>query len=369
MHEVLKELLDELDYTNVPSSTSNDTLVFVGDLVAKHPDIQASLDTIDYVRGLNAWAVRGNHDQDVINWRNWLSSLDSQTYDQIEDMETPPTDVPEALKHKWRDEHYQIAKAMSQESASWLSSRSLTLHVRSLHTYIVHAGLLPWTVPKNIYKKKKDAQGASLDDEEGMEIPESVFDNTFNITENTPLLESSSSSYFVPTTSSLLASNKLDPEMAILTVPLNRDPFTLLNMRSVKKNGKVTKNTKKGWPWAPIWNQVMATCQVTMSLSTTKDMTRERRQTNIERVKPNQCRPLNVVYGHAASRGLDLQSYSFGLDSGAVYGRSMSALVIEGAVTIAQNKRPSGHKHSLYTTPVIINGRSANVYSLKCKKP
>jgi len=40
------------------------------------------------------------------------------------------------------------------------------------------------------------------------------------------------------------------------------------------------------------------------------------------------CNPASVIYGHAAGRGLDVKRWSFGLDSGCVYGRRLTALVL-----------------------------------------
>ena len=73
-------------------------------------------------------------------------------------------------------------------------------------------------------------------------------------------------------------------------------------------------------------------------------------------------------YGHAASRGLDLRDFSFGLDSGAVYGRALSALVISGSDSPAFAPT-SHHKGFSLHSEVSISGHPAAVYSLKCSKP
>ena len=297
------------------TTTHNDTLVFVGDLVAKHPDIRKSLETVAYIRSLpNAWAVRGNHDQDVINWRNWMTMSESYAALGADDA-APPDDTPEALKHKWRDEHYRIAKALPQASADWMAERSLTLHIRGLHTYVVHAGLLPWTIPKRKgkhgkggYKTWDDEQGSkSVDgegeskkqrkrqekarrqlDEEDEDILASMdFTNSLNLTVNAvlpssmALLESSAPDNFTPMPDATSADpsatggkgkhDQLDPELAILAIPLNRKPYTLLEMRGLLKSGKVTKSNSKGQPWAPIWNRVMQSCKASLAGGTPED--------------------------------------------------------------------------------------------------
>jgi hypothetical protein len=266
----------------------------------------------------------------------------SATTQEEQDQElAPPEEVPQHLRHKWRDEHFKIAKQMSQKSADWLAKRSMTLHIRSLHTYVVHAGLLPWTIPKSKGKKKVHTQDDEANSTDFLQNLD--FSNEFGITPDTPLMDSSSDIEFLPISTrpdtsaagSASQSKKkdLDPEIAILTVPLNRKPFTLLEMRGIKKNGKVTKDSKKGVPWAPIWNQVMKGCQQTISATSETDdgdpvdeqesndqlreedeeerkkgkkhmkkmqkkmlhLTQRQADLEAEKMKPGQCRPLNVV--------------------------------------------------------------------------
>lgn len=244
--------------------------------------------------------IEEGDNEEAVNSKS-TSSDDNDEEKRKEDEEVPEN-VPEILKHKWRDEHFKIAKQMSQESADWLKRRSMTLHIRSLHAYVVHAGLLPWTIPKNKGKKKKvhtqDGQEQETEEDVDTELLKDLdFSNEFGITSETSLLESSSETDFTPISSNQEATNKnkknkdLDPEIAILTVPLNRKPFTLLEMRGLKKNGKVTKSTKKGVAWAPIWNQVMKGCQQTILESEGND-----EDVDAEKMKPGQCRPLSVMW-------------------------------------------------------------------------
>lgn len=317
----LRRFLELLDYSEPGSNIHNDTLVFVGDLVAKHPDISKSLETVDYIRSLNAFAVRGNHDQDVINWRSLMDASTSFTAELIQkgqELEEAPEDVPQTMKHKWRDEHYKIAANMGKDSMNWMKERSLTLHIRSLHTYVVHAGLLPWTIPKNTKKGKHKGEFSTQDEADDI-LSNLDFGNYLGIVANTSLASSSADDSFVPIVPALPAKgstptldDKLDPEIAILTVPLNRKPYTLLEMRSLKKNGKVTKSNKKGRPWAPIWNQVMAACHQTLKGNTglangnatveetavekRKHKKRQAEEDEAETLsRPKECRPLSVV--------------------------------------------------------------------------
>ncbi|CAG8690522.1 10680_t:CDS:2, partial [Gigaspora rosea] len=82
-------------------------------------------------------------------------------------------------------------------------------------------------------------------------------------------------------------------------VPIDQqDPYDIMNMRNIKKNGKPTKFLKKGHSWSRFWN-------------------------NAQKSSPT---PKTVIYGHDASRGLNIKEFSFGLDSRCVYGGELTAL-------------------------------------------
>lgn len=70
----------------------------------------------------------------------------------------------------------------------------------------------------------------------------------------------------------------------------------------------------EGTPWADLYARDMGMCRGF--------------DTTLKRTLP--CLPATVIYGHAASRGLDVNRWSFGLDSGCVYRRRLSALVLGG---------------------------------------
>ncbi|CAO3647124.1 unnamed protein product [Cunninghamella blakesleeana] len=80
---------------------------------------------------------------------------------------------------------------------------------------------------------------------------------------------------------------------------VENDPWTVFNIRDIKDEVPIRDN-EIGKHW-------------------TKEYTI---------VQSNQTTPIKIYYGHDASRGLDLQELTFGLDSGCVYGRKLSALNI-----------------------------------------
>lgn len=85
----------------------------------------------------------------------------------------------------------------------------------------------------------------------------------------------------------------LDP-----TVNINdQDAYSVLNVRDIDSDGILIASDKQGDPWSNEWNAA---------------------QTNAS--------AKYVYYGHAAGRGLNLQQYTYGVDTGCVHGRQLTAL-------------------------------------------
>lgn len=81
----------------------------------------------------------------------------------------------------------------------------------------------------------------------------------------------------------------VDPSLG----PAKSAPDTLITARSVDEEGRVTHKLA-GAPWASRWRG-----------------------------------PEHLVFGHDARRGLQLEPFATGLDTGCVYGRHLSALVLD----------------------------------------
>jgi hypothetical protein len=65
---------------------------------------------------------------------------------------------------------------------------------------------------------------------------------------------------------------------------------------------------KDGTPWSKLYQKDMALCEgFEQNIPTTGD-----------KKEGLPCHPATVIYGHAASRGLDIKRWTIGLDSGCV---------------------------------------------------
>lgn len=82
-------------------------------------------------------------------------------------------------------------------------------------------------------------------------------------------------------------------------------PWVLVNVRNILKDGTPSRKKKKGEGWAQLFNDFHS-----------------------KRVKQGEPDFL-MVYGHDAGRSLNVKQWSIGLDTGCVYGRKLSAYVVE----------------------------------------
>ena len=84
-------------------------------------------------------------------------------------------------------------------------------------------------------------------------------------------------------------------------IPLeDQDPDGLFNMRSITPSGKWSKKIEAGVPWASKWTG-----------------------------------PERVVFGHDAVRGLQQYPRALGLDTGCVYGKRLTGLLLPADALIS----------------------------------
>jgi len=176
---------------------------------------------------------------------------------------------------------------MSKRDYEYLLSLPLVLLIPSEHAFLVHAGLLPYDPKLSVTSKRQPL--AHLP-----KIPSGLIGDH------------------------LLALRNAQ-ELAILDdIKQNNNPWVVLNIRNLRKDGTVSRTTKKGKAWMELWKGMMARC-------VGFDQAALRQKGSLP------CLPSTVVYGHTASRGLDVDRWTMGLDTGCVYGRKLTALILDGA--------------------------------------
>lgn len=181
---------------------------------------------------------------------------------------------------------------MTQAQYTYLLSLPLVLHIPHLHTFIVHAGLLPLDPRRSVTSQRQPLS----------HIPHSTLSSSAN---NLAEIDAAFKSKNI----SLLRTAQ---ERALLSdVPQNTDTWSVLNMRGIKSDNSVTKSTSKGEPWAELWNSIIERCDGYEDFWSLDDV-------DMSRAKKLPCYPSTIVYGHAASRGLDIKRWSKGLDTGCV---------------------------------------------------
>src|SRR6266702_1892930 len=192
---------------------------------------------------------------------------------------------------------------MSKSDYNYLRSLPLVLHLPSEHAFLAHGGLLPYDPTHPISSKRQPLA-------------------------HLPKLPSA----FVGDSVATLRNAQ---ELAILNdIKQNNDPWAVLNIRNLRNDNTVSRwviitpsltqfaesafgcNRKKGKgrPWADIWNGTMSRCAgFEPSAQVGGDSL--------------PCYPSTVVYGHTASRGLDIHRWTVGLDTGCVRDSSIPFFV------------------------------------------
>ncbi|PPQ67509.1 hypothetical protein CVT25_006050 [Psilocybe cyanescens] len=355
----LEKLLKRVKY-----SPLQDVLLHVGDIVSKG-SLNGSLAVLQFMASNNIAGVRGNHDQLVIEWKNWYKWVSTcpggkewldrlqaqwekaQASDPDVELETWLRKQKKASTRKdkfwWKlipnswiilDDHYSIAKDMTDLHFQYLLDLPLRLYIPSAHTFIVHAGLLP-SDPRYPVDDKARQPLARMPI-----LTRQSADNHSSINE-TLSEDGNVNSTSIVSNKTIEALRNLQETGILTQIPQNTDPWVVLNMRSVLGNGKISKKPSGGMPWSTMWKQHMESCngykrelsarQDTDDVDDVADDPTPNDADSLGIKKYNLlCYPSTTVYGHAAGRRLDMKRWSFGLDSGCIYGRKLSALVIKG---------------------------------------
>jgi hypothetical protein len=100
----------------------------------------------------------------------------------------------------------------------------------------------------------------------------------------------------------------------------NQDPSSIMNMRIINlKNHVPSKKhySKNSVPWVKLWNRFQRLLPSHSKL-----------QTPVSGTDSILSRRTTVIYGHDSKRGLQLGTYTKGLDTGCVKGGKLTALVV-----------------------------------------
>jgi hypothetical protein len=274
--------------------------------------------------------VRGNNDQEVLEWRAWMDWIVSQpggrewlreVDDHWSDYELAleKGDMPalaswpssmkkpdwgKKIPKGWKPlgDHYQVARAMSPSQYSYLRSLPLVLHAPAGHVFFVHAGLLAADPSRKPTHRKQ------------------------------PL----SHWPFIKHKHDIHAIRKAQ-ELALLSeIPQNQDPWVVQNIRSVRKKGRPTRSSDKGTPFSDLWNEIMNKCSGFHASDARLGSVTRLTGYQESQVAHLPCYPSTVVYGHAAGRGLDVKRWSIGLDTGCV--RCLSCKLGRALIDFAQGQ-------------------------------
>lgn len=129
-----------------------------------------------------------------------------------------------------------------------------------------------------------------------------------------------------------------EPARGQLNIEVNLHPL-LFSCSDGFNRRHYGRDSKEGSPWASLWNTIVSRCGGFDSSLDLSDDLRLRQGDDGDDIdeeddlfdeedddddegalkkKPLPCYPSTVIYGHAASRGLDIERWSKGLDSGCV---------------------------------------------------
>ncbi|OTA61506.1 Metallo-dependent phosphatase, partial [Hypoxylon sp. EC38] len=135
------------------SAARGDQVVFTGDMVNKGPD---SSGVIERAMSINAWGVRGNHEDRVL--RAWAQHHHKHEHlngaeegdEETEDEEKAQKQKQQQQKKKSKSEAADraTAESLTPKQLSWLANLPVILRLGTISPYygdvvVVHAGLVP----------------------------------------------------------------------------------------------------------------------------------------------------------------------------------------------------------------------------------
>lgn len=137
----LERLLAKLDF-----DTTRDHLICAGDMISKGPD---SIGVLELLMQLGASAVRGNHEDGVLNaWRKLhrKSASGREATDSDSDV-NGAVEGRDKNHHDVKQKHKELAKQLKKRHVEWLKELPLILKIGDIKgmgsLVVAHAGLMP----------------------------------------------------------------------------------------------------------------------------------------------------------------------------------------------------------------------------------
>ncbi|MCJ1354402.1 MAG: hypothetical protein MMC33_004390 [Icmadophila ericetorum] len=260
--------VDELTYllAKVSFNKHHDHLVLTGDLVSKGPSSPA---VVDLAISLNASCVRGNHEDRILLARRDLHNSKLAL--------RGPTSISELESESFGDKHISKSESADHELAASLSDKQVAY--LSACPLILLLGPIRGLAPQVSVVHAGLLPGVPLERQD----PSAVM-----------TMRSVDLDTYVPSPDAApesLAKDKKEKEK---------------KQKEKKQNERKSRQKEKDIvpvPWTKLWNEYQS-------------------------LRPKAERQA-VIYGHDSKRGLVLDKYSKGLDSGCARGGKLSALVIE----------------------------------------
>lgn len=344
----LQDLLAKLDY----NKDKGDTLVFTGDLVNKGPDTAG---VVELAMQLGAYSVRGNHEDRILlahaslsaprivaDTEEAIASLEKfqiKDKDDDNDENARGKDLETALKKykegeegmsKGDERAREVARSLSPEQVKWLTDLPVILRVGAIprgaekptfeNLLVVHAGLVP-----DVEIEKQD--------------PWAVMNMRTISHPVDELRRDAVRDFLVERAKRLLSGNrgKLAALQAIDDSMIDRELQKILEAQGLDDEShevSLPSSGRDGTYWYEVWSRY----QEKLAKRERKEEKNKRKKKDKEDEAEKDSQPITtVVYGHDAKSGLKVpkeygkgkKGYTFGLDSGCVYGGQLTALVIE----------------------------------------
>ncbi|BGP27875.1 ser/thr protein phosphatase family [Rhodotorula toruloides] len=233
----------------------------------------------------------------------------------------------------WGSPEFELARHLPAEDFAYLGDLPLTLWVEELESWVVHAGMVARANSSiDGGGKGRDAHG----------FPPNA------------MLDSSNPRAFSPSSSRISRLLRSSSKWSLLLEEPNTDPWTLMNLRTLEPSEKETngwkvsakggrKASKGSRVWWKVWEDEMRGCA--------------KRAEGEADEEEGGCEKAGIVYGHWAGQGLQVHEHSIGLDTGCVYGRRLSALV----VPLSNSSRTSASTStSSFSASATITSRISN---------